>query len=80
MGLKEQIKKAISESEIFSLLSKGKSFEFATEDTRRAWKSSAKARLSVLGMNDDVQTVNQTTDQSTESKKSSKKKKDRVRR
>ena len=76
MGLKEQIKKANSESEIFSLLSKGKSFEFATEDTRRAWKSSAKARLSVLGMNDDVQTVNQ----STESKKSSKKKKDRVRR
>ena len=41
MGLKEQIKKANSESEIFSLLSKGKSFEFATEDTRRAWKSAA---------------------------------------
>jgi hypothetical protein len=79
MGLKEQIKKANSESEIFSLLSKGKSFEFATEDTRRAWKSTAKVRLSMLGINDVVQTV-QTTEISTESKKSSKKKKDRVRR
>jgi len=76
MGLKEQIKKANSESEIFSLLSKGKSFEFATEDTRRAWKSAAKVRLSTLGINDVVQT----TEISTESKKSFKKKKDRVRR
>jgi len=76
MGLKEQIKKANSESEIFSLLSKGKSFEFATEDTRRAWKSAAKVRLSMLGINEVVQT----TELSTESKKSSKKKKDGVRR
>lgn len=74
MGLKEQIRNANSDSEISSLLSKGKSFEFASENTRRAWKSTARVRLEILNSKDVVQT----TEKSTDPKKSPKKKKDRV--
>ena len=48
MGLREQIRKANSESEITSLLSKGNSFEMASGITRRAWKSTARSRLTEL--------------------------------
>ena len=48
MGLREQIRKANSESEITSLVSKGNSFEMASGITRRAWKSTARFRLTEL--------------------------------
>ena len=48
MGLREQIRKSNSESEIASLLSKGNSFEMASGITRRAWKSTARSRLTEL--------------------------------
>lgn len=48
MGLREQIRKANSESEITTLLSKGNSFEMASGITRRSWKSTARLRLNEL--------------------------------
>jgi hypothetical protein len=48
MGLREQIRKANSESEITSLLSKGNNFDMASGMTRRAWKSTARFRLGEL--------------------------------
>jgi hypothetical protein len=74
MGLKEQIKNASSESEISSLLTKGKSFEFANESTKRSWKSAARVRLTSLTGND----VTQTPEKEVVAKKTPKKKKDTV--
>ena len=74
MGLREQIKNASSESEIYALLTKGKSFEFANEYTKRSWKSTAKFRLAALGSND----VAQTPEKEVVAKKTTKKKKDKV--
>ena len=48
MGLREQIRKANSESEITSLLTKGKSFEMASTITKNSWKSTARLRLNEL--------------------------------
>ena len=48
MGLREQIRKANSESEITSLLSKGKNFEMASTITKNSWKSTARLRLNEL--------------------------------
>lgn len=45
MGLREQIKKAGSEAEINELISKSKTFEFASDRTKSAWKSTAKNRI-----------------------------------
>jgi hypothetical protein len=45
MGLKEQIKKAGSESQINDLLVQGRSFDMASDKTKNAWLSSAKKRL-----------------------------------
>jgi len=56
MGLREQIKVATNESEIASLLSKGKTFEFASELTKQAWRSTAKFRLAQLSSGDTAQT------------------------
>ena len=48
MGLREQIRKANSDSEIKSLLEKGKSFEFASNITKNSWRSTARFRLAEL--------------------------------
>ena len=48
MGLREQIRKANSDSEIKSLLEKGKSFEFASNITKNFWRSTARFRLAEL--------------------------------
>jgi hypothetical protein len=48
MGLREQIRKANSDSEIKSLLDKGKSFEFASNITKNSWRSTARFRLAEL--------------------------------
>lgn len=73
MGLREQIKNANSESEISSLLLKGKDFEFASNITRQAWKSTARYRLAELISNDSAKTPIVPN----EAKKPSKKKKDK---
>ena len=65
MGLREQIKTATSESEVTALLSKGQSFEFASDKTKKSWKSTAKFKLAELSSND----VSQTPEKSVESKK-----------
>lgn len=74
MGLKEQIKNASSESEISALLTKGKSFEFASEYTKRSWKSTAKFRLELLSSNESTQTP----EKEVVAKKNTKKKKDKA--
>ncbi len=74
MGLKEQIKNASSESEISALLTKGKSFEFASEYTKRSWKSTAKFRLELLSSNESTQTP----EKEVVAKKNTKKKKDKT--
>ena len=48
MGLREQIRKANSDSEIKSLLEKGKSYEFASNITKNSWRSTARFRLAEL--------------------------------
>lgn len=48
MGLREEIKNANSDAEIASLLKKGQSFDLASDITKRAWKSTARFRLSQL--------------------------------
>ncbi len=48
IGLREQIKHAQSEKEVSELLLKSKSYEWASEFTKRAWKSTAKSRLAEL--------------------------------
>jgi hypothetical protein len=55
MGLRQEIKSADSESEIMALLNKGRSFEFASEHTQHAWKSTAKFRLTELSSKDATQ-------------------------
>lgn len=70
MGLREQIRKANSESEITTLLSKGNSFEMASSLTRRSWKSTARLRLNEL-----LSPSSKSTEDSTELKKIKTKKK-----
>lgn len=48
MGLREQIKKAVSEAEINELISKSKTFEYASDRTKNSWKSTAKIRIAEL--------------------------------
>jgi predicted RNase H-like HicB family nuclease len=48
MGLREQIKKAGSVAEINDLISKSKTFEYASDRTKSAWKSTAKFRIAEL--------------------------------
>lgn len=74
MGLREQIKQANSESEISTLLSKGKSYEFASEVTQKAWKSTARFRLAELNNPVPAQSP---TEKITPVKKSNKKSKNK---
>lgn len=55
MGLREEIRHAKSESEIGDLLKKGKNFEFASQITKNAWKSTARFRLAELNNSIPVQ-------------------------
>jgi hypothetical protein len=48
MALREQIKKAGSVAEINDLISKSKTFEYASDRTKNAWKSTAKFRIAEL--------------------------------
>ena len=57
MGLREQIKNAGSESEIESLISKSKTFDYASDKTKNAWKSTAKFRISELSNSIPAQTA-----------------------
>jgi hypothetical protein len=70
-GLREQIKNAQSEKEVTELLLRGRTYEWASEFTKRSWKSTAKFRLAEL--NNSVPA--QTPDKPIESKKVTKKKK-----
>lgn len=70
MGLREEIRKANSESEITTLISKGNSFEMASGITKRSWKSTARLRLSEL--NNPIQ---KSVENTTEPKKVKNKKK-----
>ncbi len=47
-GLREKIKHATSSEEIDVLLKSGKTFKNASEETKRAWKSTAKFRIQQL--------------------------------
>jgi hypothetical protein len=58
MGLREQIRKANSDSEIKSLLEKGKSYEFASNITKNSWRSTARSRLVELNNPVPAQTPN----------------------
>lgn len=73
MGLREQIKCANSESEISTLLSKGKNFEFVSDRTKQSWKSTARFRIAQLNSSDLAQSPTKPV----ESKKSSSKKKNK---
>lgn len=48
IGLREQIKNATSNEEVQTLLSAGKTFEWATLRTRLSWKHTAKKTLDRL--------------------------------
>jgi hypothetical protein len=58
MGLREQIRKANTDSEIKSLLEKGKSYEFASNITKNSWRSTARVRLTELTNPIPAQTPN----------------------
>ena len=48
IGLRQQICMADNSAQIEALLAKGKTYEFAMEKTRRAWKRAAARRLEEL--------------------------------
>ena len=58
MGLREQIRKANSDTEIKSLLEKGKSYEFVSNITKNSWRSTARFRLAELTNPVSTQTPN----------------------
>jgi hypothetical protein len=80
MGLREQIKNAESEAEINVLLSKGNAFEYASNKTKNAWKSTAKFRMMKFNNSIPVQSDTAQTDldlsvkKKTKTKNNSKKK------
>lgn len=76
MGLREQIKVANSESEVTDLLSKAKSFEFASERTKQSWKSTARFRIAQLTGGDTAQSPEKSVNTKKSKKKPSGKKTD----
>jgi hypothetical protein len=75
MGLREQIKKAGSEAEIAELISKSKTYEWASDRTKSAWKSTAKFRIAEVSNAIPAQTAPVDATHSTKvTKKSGKKK------
>jgi hypothetical protein len=57
MGLREQIKNAGSEIEITQLMSMGNTFDYVSDKTRSAWKSTARSRIVGLSKTNSVQTA-----------------------
>jgi hypothetical protein len=57
MGLREQIKNAGSEIEIAQLMSMGNAFDYVSDKTRNAWKSTARSRIVGLSKITSVQTA-----------------------
>ena len=57
MGLREQIKNAKSEAEIAELISKGKTYEWASDRTKSSWKSTSKFRIAELSNSIPAQTA-----------------------
>ena len=73
MGLREQIKTANSESEVSTLLSQGKNFEFASDRTKQSWKSTARFRIAQLTSGDTAQTPEKSVDSKKSKPKTGKK-------
>ena len=48
LGLKEQIKHATTEAEVFNLLASGTNYHYATQKTRSKWQKEAKIRIAAL--------------------------------
>lgn len=71
MGLREQIKQTESEEQIVALLKAAQKYKFASERTKRSWKSTAKYRIAQLTSSDIAQ---EASAEAISSKKSSKKK------
>lgn len=71
-GLREKIKNSNSKEEVNELLKLGKTFEFVSPVTKRAWTSTAKFRLAQLESNDPAQESKSSV--KSEKKKVSKKK------
>jgi hypothetical protein len=71
MGLREQIKNAGSEIEVDHLISKGKTFDYVSDKTRNAWKSTARSRI--VELNKKTSTPQTDPDLSTKKSKTAKK-------
>jgi len=69
MGLRQEIKNAGSEAEIRDLISKGSKFEFASDRTKSAWKSTAKFRIAELSNTIPAQTAPDLTPKKVKNKK-----------
>ena len=69
MGLREQIENAGSVAEINDLIAKSKTFEYASDRTKNAWKSTAKLRIAELSNPIPAQTAPDLTVKKTKTKK-----------
>ena len=69
MGLREQIENAGSVAEINDLISKSKTFEYASDKTKNAWKSTAKFRIAELSNPIPAQTAPDITPKKVKNKK-----------
>ena len=69
MALREQIKKAGSVAEINDFISKSKTFEYASDRTKNAWKSTAKFRIAELSNPIPTQTAPDLSVKKTKTKK-----------
>jgi len=68
MGLREQIKHAGSLAEINDLIAKSKTFEYASDRTKSAWKSTSKFRIAELSNPIPAQTAPVLTPKKTKTK------------
>lgn len=68
MGLREQIENAGSVAEINDLIAKSKTFEYASDRTKNAWKSTAKFRIAELSNPIPSQTAPDLTPKKTKTK------------
>ena len=73
MGLREKIKNDGSEAEINQLVSKGKTYEWASDRTKNSWKSTAKFRIAELSNPIPSQTAHSDATHPKKTKKSNKK-------
>lgn len=69
MGLREQIKNAGSVADINDLISKSKTFEYASDRTKSSWKSTAKFRIVELSNPIPSQTAPDVSYKKTKTKK-----------